>query len=79
MGITGLSVINYFCLLIGVVVIMYGKRMRCAKCGKTLVTGVAKNVMAISCTCGNVTYPNDEKTQKDFMRSTRRNKKYEKA
>ena len=45
---------------------MYGKRMRLCKCGKTLVTGVAKNVMAISCTCGNVTYPNDEKTQKEF-------------
>lgn len=57
---------------------MYAKRIKCKKCGKTLATGVARNVEMITCTCGYTTYPNEEKTQKEMAHAERRHKKYEK-
>lgn len=57
---------------------MYAKRIKCKKCGKTLVTGVARNVEMITCTCGCTTFPNDTQAQKSVAKAERRHKKYEK-
>lgn len=56
---------------------MYAKRIRCSKCGRTLLTGFTKNVESIQCTCGHVTYPNDGKTQQELAKAERRHSKYE--
>lgn len=53
---------------------MYDKRLRCKKCGRTLLTGFTKNVESITCTCGAVVYPND-KDFADAKSSERRHKK----
>lgn len=34
---------------------MYDKRVKCTHCGKTLADRIAKNVVAIECTCGHIT------------------------
>lgn len=69
--------------IIGLIVIrgyfMYAKRIRCKKCGRTLVTGCAKNVEEITCSCGYVTYPHSEEMKKELSKNERRHNKYEKA
>ena len=68
---------------IGLIVIrgsyMYAKRIRCKKCGRTLVTGCAKNVEEITCSCGYVTYPQSNEMKKEMSKNERRHNKYEKA
>lgn len=39
---------------------MYAKRIKCNKCGRTLLTGCTRNVVSIECSCGEVTYPNEK-------------------
>ena len=48
---------------------MYAKRIRCEKCGRTLVTGCAKNVEEITCSCGHVTYPQSAEMKKEMSKT----------
>lgn len=58
---------------------MYAKRIRCKKCGRTLVTGCAKNVEEITCSCGYITYPQSAEMKKELSKNERRHNKHEKA
>ena len=53
---------------------MYSKRLKCKKCGKTLLTGCARNVVSVECSCGEVTYPNDKTRQEEHASEKRHNK-----
>lgn len=55
---------------------LFNKRLKCKKCGRTLLTGFTKNVVSIECSCGEVTYPN-EKDREEMNNCERRHKKYE--
>ena len=54
---------------------MFNKRLKCKKCGRTLLTGCTRNVVSVECSCGAVTYPN-EKDAQEFETSERRHNKY---
>lgn len=54
---------------------MYAKRLKCRKCGRTLLTGCTRNVVSVECSCSEVTYPN-EKTRQEEYQNEARHKKY---
>lgn len=54
---------------------MFAKRLRCSKCGKTLLNSCGKSVVWVQCSCGAITYPNV--VDDDIETSEQRHKKYE--
>lgn len=54
---------------------MYSKRLKCRKCGKTLCTGYAKNLVSVTCTCGAETFVNHKDTW-EAERAKGRHEKY---
>lgn len=54
---------------------MFAKRIKCSKCGRTLLTGCTRNVVLIECSCGETTYPN-EKHREELAKDEMRHKKY---
>lgn len=55
---------------------MYAKRLRCSKCGKTLLNSCGKSVVLVQCSCGAITYPNTADNEETDV-SEQRHKKYE--
>lgn len=54
---------------------MFNKRLKCTKCGRTLLTGCTRNVVSVECSCGEVVYPN-EKHRMEWEKDEVRHKKY---